>query len=300
MAKKKEIILRKFAKDALASLPTETEEPIEKERKGIREGTKGLSGARTIDISRIKSDPDQPRKSFDQKTLKELADSIIKHGLLQPISVEYIDDQDYFQIINGERRYEAAKLAGLLEIPCIIKEINQRVRLTHQLIENIQRQDLPALEEAEAIQILLKNKQVDNPKYSQREVAKDLGLPKTYVNDMLTLLKLPDDIKQSVRTTDTMPKSLLLLLIRQSDEKNMRGFFNQIKEGKLTVREARTKLKKPQTTRGRPKYYEYKFEAPGKDFTLKIKFKKTDVEQSEIINALSRVLNSLNQQQKNE
>lgn len=72
---------------------------IKEERKGIREGTRGLSGARIIDISRIKSDPNQPRKS-----LNELAESIKKHGLLQPITVEYIDQEDYFKIINGERR----------------------------------------------------------------------------------------------------------------------------------------------------------------------------------------------------
>ena len=100
---KKGTILKKLAKETFASLPTETEEIIKEERKGIREGTKGLSGARVIDISRIKPDPDQPRKSFDQKALNELAESIKEHGLLQPITVEYVDHQDYFNIINGER-----------------------------------------------------------------------------------------------------------------------------------------------------------------------------------------------------
>jgi len=293
MAKRKETILRKFAKDTLASLPTETEEIIEKERKGIREGTRGLSGARIINISRIKPDPDQPRKSHDEKTLKELAESIKEHGLLQPITVEYVDHQDYFKIINGERRYEAAKLAGLSEIPCIIKDIDKRVRLIHQLIENIQRQDLPALEEAEAIQTLIDNRRIENPNYSQREASRELGLPKTYVNEMLSLLKLPKDIKESVRISDTVPKALLLLLIRQSDEKNIREFYRQIKEGKLTIQEAKTRLKTSKTIRGRPKYYEYKFEAPEKDFILKIKFRKTKVDQPEIINALSRVLDAL-------
>jgi len=293
MAKKKEIILRKFAKDTFASLPTEREEVIEKERKGIKEGTKGLSGARIIDISRIKPDPDQPRKTFNQKALKELADSIKEHGLLQPITVEYVEHQDYFKIINGERRYEAVKLAGFSEIPCIIKDTDKHVRLIHQLIENIQRQDLSALEEAEAIQTLIDNQRKENPNYSQREAARELGLSKTYVNEILTLLKLPGDIKESVRNSDIIPKSLLLLLIRQGDEKNIREFYKQIKEGKLTVREAKTKLKKLKTIKGRPKYYEYKFQAPKKDFILKIKFRKTKVTQSEIIDALTRVLSSL-------
>jgi len=293
MAKKKENILRKFAKDTFDSLPIQ-EEIVKKERKGIREGTKGLSGARIIEISRIKLDPEQPRKSLNQKRLNELAESIKKHGLLQPISVEYIEHEDCFKIINGERRYKAAKLSRLQELPCIIKNIDNHTRLIHQLIENIQRQDLPPLEEAESIQALINKKRMENPNYSQREASRELGLPKSYVNEMLSLLKLPQDIKESVRTSDTVPKSLLLLLIRQSDEKNIRGFYRQIKEGKLTVREAKTKIKRSKSKSGRPKYYEYKFESPGREFILKIKFKKSEIEQSEIINAIHQVLNSLN------
>jgi len=293
MARKKEVILRKFAQDTFASFPTQTETVIEKERRGIREGTKGLSGARIIDISRIKPDLEQPRKSFHRKSLKELAKSIEEHGLLQPITVEYLDREDYFKIINGARRYEAAKLAGLSEVPCIIRNIDRHLRPIHQLIENIQRQDLPALEEAEAIQILIKNRRMEDPNYSQREVSRELGLPKTYVNEMLTLLKLPKDIRKDVRTSDTFPKSLLLLLVRQGNEKNIREFYEQIKKGKLTVREVKTKLKRSKTRRGRPQYYEYKFQPPEKDFTLRVKFKKTRIDQSEIIDALSRVLRSL-------
>lgn len=293
MSRKKEFILRKCAHDTFASLPVETEEVIEKRRGGIRDGTKRLSGARVIDIYRIKPDPDQPRKRRDDETLNELAASIKEHGLLQPITVEYVEEGDYFKIINGERRFEAAKLARLSELPCIIKNVDRRLRLIHQLIENIQRQDLPPLEEAEAIQTLIESRRVENPAYSQRNAAKDLSLPKTYVNEMLSLLKLPKDIKMSVRTSDATPKSLLLLLVGQSDERSIRAFYKEIKEGKLTVREAKTRLKKSKTKRGRPQYYQYTFQAPEKDFTLKIRFKKSQVNQSEIINALSRVLRSL-------
>lgn len=294
MAKKKEVILRKFAKDTFDSLPVPEEEIITKERKGIREGTKGLSGARIIEISRIKLDPEQPRKSLNQKRLNELAESIKKHGLLQPISVEYIEQEDCFKIISGERRYKAAILSELQELPCIIKNIDRHTRLIHQLIENIQRQDLPPLEEAESIQALINKKRIDNPNYSQREVSRELGLPKSYVNEMLSLLKLPQNIKESVRCSDTVPKSLLLLLLRQNNKINIREFYRQIKEGTLTVREAKSELKKSKDKKGRPKYYEYKFESPGREFILKIKFKKPEVEQSEITNAILQVLNILN------
>jgi len=292
MAKKKESILRKFAKDTFSSLPSQIEEK-ETEKKGIRDGTKGLAGARVINTQRIRQDPDQPRKTSDQKSLKELAESIKEHGLLQPITVEYMEKEDYFKIINGERRFEAAKIAGLSEIPCIIKDIDKRTRLIHQLIENIQRQDLPPLEEAEAIQNLIDNRRMENPEYSQREAAKDLGLPKSYVNEMLSLLKLPPDIKRSVRSSDTVPKSLLLLLIRQGNEKNIREFYRQIKEGKLTLQEAKTKLKTLGETRGRPKFYEYKYQPPKKEFILKIKFTKTRVNISEVIDVLRKTLKEL-------
>ena len=294
MAKKKENLLRQLAKDTFTSLPEQEFESIIKQRKGIREGTKGISGARIINIDRIKHDPDQPRKSLDKKTLSELSNSIKTLGILQPITVEYIEEEDYFKIISGERRYRASQKAGLKEMPCIIKNIDNHTRLIHQLIENIQRQDLPPLEEAESIQTLINERKIGNPKYSQREASRELGLPKSYVNEILTLLKLPEDIKESVRNSDTVSKSLLLLLLRQSNKINIREFYRQIKEGNLTVREAKTELTKSKDKKGRPKYYEYKFKSPKNEFVLKIKFKKSEVEQSEIINAIHQVLNNLN------
>ncbi|MDI9596061.1 MAG: ParB/RepB/Spo0J family partition protein [Atribacterota bacterium] len=294
MAKNKENLLRQFAKDSFDLIP-EGKDSQNKQKRGIREGTKGISGARVIDIERIKPDPDQPRKTWDNKKLNELAVSIKTHGVLQPITVEYIEEDDYFKVINGERRYRASKIAGIKEIPCLIRNIDQKIKLIHQLIENIQRQDLAPIEEAESINTLIQARKIENPGYSQREASKDLGLPKSYVNEMLSLLKLPDDIKKSVRTSDTIPKSLLLLLLRQSDEKNIRTFFNQIKEGNLTVREAKNKINRDKKDPGRPKNFEYKFESPEKDFVLKIKFNKSQVKLDEVTTALKKVLNNINQ-----
>ena len=292
MARKKETLLRKFALDTFASFPDQVEE-TENERKGIREETKGLHGARVISVSRIKHDSSQPRKSFDKQRLRHLAASIKDYGLIHPINVEYIESQDYFRIINGQRRYQAAKLAGILEIPCIITNIDKRLKLIHQLIENIQREDLPPLEEAEAIQALVRNRRLENPHYSQREASRELGLPKTYINEMLTLLKLPKDILKDVRTSDAFPKSLLLLLVRQGNRENIREFYRQVKERKLTVRELKTTLQKSKNGRGRPAYYEHIFHAPEKQFSLIIKFKKVRVGRSEIFDALSQALHSL-------
>jgi len=291
MAKKKEDLLRQYAQDSFITMPDE-KATKDIQKKGIREGTKGISGARIINIERIKPDPDQPRKTWDKKKLNELAVSIKTHGVLQPITVEYIEEEDYFKVINGERRYRASKIAGLEEIPCLIRNIDQKIKLIHQLIENIQRQDLPPIEEAESIQTLIQARKIENPDYSQREASRDLGLPKSYVNEMLTLLKLPDDIKESVRTSDTVPKSLLLLLLRQSNEKNIRTFYHQIN---LTVREAKKKIIRDKKDPGRPKNYEYKFESPDKNFTLKIKFNKSQVDLEEVTEALKQVLDNINQ-----
>jgi len=294
MAKKKEDLLRQYAQDSFITMPDE-KATKDIQKKGIREGTKGISGARIINIERLKPDPDQPRKTWDNKKLNELAVSIKKHGVLQPIIVEYIEEEDYFKIINGERRYRASKIADLKELPCLIRNIDQKIKLIHQLIENIQRQDLPPIEEAESIQTLIQARKIEEPDYSQREASRDLGLPKSYINEMLTLLKLPEDIKESVRTSDTIPKSLLLLLLRQSDEKNIRTFYHQIKEGNLTVREAKKKITKDKKDSGRPKNYEYKFESPDKAFTLKIKFNKSQVDLEEVTEALKQVLDNINQ-----
>lgn len=205
-----------------------------------------------------------------------------------------MEQDDYFKIINGERRFEAAKLAGLSEIPCIIKDIDNRKRLTHQLIENIQRQDLAPLEEAQAIQTLINNRRLEEPEYSQNQAAKELGLAKSYVSEILSLLKLPEDIKHGVRTANTIPKRLLILLLRQNDEKTLRQFFKQIQEGgKLTIREVRSKLKKLKAVPGRPKNYQYEFRSPGKEFVLRIKFNKTTVNTSEVINVLRKTLKEL-------
>ena len=285
-------------KTVSAQIPEEEAEELPVGRKGIRAGTIGLQGARMIDISRIKPDPDQPRKTNDKERLAELAQSLKDHGMLQPITVEYLDKNDYFKVITGERRYEAAKIAGLSQIPCLIKDIDKRKRLIHQLIENIQRQDLAPLEEAQAIQTLINNRRLEQPDYSQNQAAKELGLAKSYLSEILSLLKLPEDIKHGVRTANTIPKRLLILLLRQNDEKTLRQFFKQIQEGgKLTIREVNSKLKKLKTTPGRPKNYQYEFRSPEKDFVLKIKFNRAHIETSELTKALQFVLRELKKTQ---
>ncbi|MFK7973439.1 MAG: ParB/RepB/Spo0J family partition protein [Rickettsiaceae bacterium] len=152
------------------------------------------NSSNNIDIDLIEPNQQQPRKYFDEEKIKELADSITSHGLVQPIIVVKLANTRY-QIVAGERRYRACKLAGLKTIPVIIKPLNPQEVLEVALIENIQRQDLTAIEEAEGLQKLL-----DEYNYSQAELATVVGKSRSHVTNLLRLNQLPEEIKQMVNS----------------------------------------------------------------------------------------------------
>lgn len=143
-------------------------------------------------ISSISANPNQPRKSFDDEALEGLAESIKNQGILQPLTVEEIVPGQY-SIIAGERRYRAAKLAGLDKVPVIISKMPEVRRIEASLIENIQREDLNAIEEAAAYDYLIKKSG-----YTQEEVAKKVGKSRSSIANSLRLLVLSDEIKDDV------------------------------------------------------------------------------------------------------
>ena len=142
-----------------------------------------------VKISRVEPSRTQPRKNFDEDSLQELADSIKQFGLLQPILVQ--DRKEYYEIIAGERRWRAAKLAGLKEIPVIIKSYTNQEIVEISLIENIQREDLNPIEEALAFRRLLEEFHL-----KQDEVAERVSKSRTTVTNSLRLLKLCDEVQQ--------------------------------------------------------------------------------------------------------
>jgi len=146
-----------------------------------------------IYISRIESDSNQPRKVFNENTLEELAISIKNHGIIQPIIVRAFDNGSKYQIIAGERRWRAAKIAGLEKIPAIVKEYDNVQRMAVSLIENIQRENLNPLEEAQAIQSLLSECDM-----THNEVAESIGRSRTSVTNILRLLTLTKEVKVMV------------------------------------------------------------------------------------------------------
>ena len=148
-------------------------------------------GIREIDINEVIPNPDQPRKNFDPEAIKELSKTIKKYGLIQPIIA--ILDRNKYVIVAGERRYRAAQLAGLKTVPVIVKNLIRKQIDEIALIENIQRQNLNAIEEANAYK-----KFIDDYSLTQEELAKNIGKSRVYVTNSMRLLGLPEEVKKMV------------------------------------------------------------------------------------------------------
>ena len=143
----------------------------------------------TLPIDEIIPNKDQPRKTFDENSLQELADSIIHHGVLQPLLVRPLIDGGY-QLVAGERRYRASRIAGLKEVPVVVKELTDTETMEIAIIENLQREDLNPIEEAEGLQAL-----IDKCGFTQEEVATSVGRSRPAIANSLRLLKLPEDVR---------------------------------------------------------------------------------------------------------
>jgi ParB family chromosome partitioning protein len=178
----------------------------------------------------IRLNPDQPRKTFDEATIAELASSIEQHGLLQPITVKRLPDEDAYLLVAGERRYRATQK---LERPTIAAIITDGNPDELAVIENLQREDLRPLEQAEALARLMAAHG-----WSQEQLAKVIGKARNTVNEMLRLAALPEDIKRESRTSDT-PRSVLIEIVRAGDADAQRALWRQHKDGGGTVRSIR-------------------------------------------------------------
>ncbi|MGQ9486666.1 MAG: ParB/RepB/Spo0J family partition protein [Armatimonadota bacterium] len=155
---------------------------------------------RMIPVSQIVEDPDQPRRDMDPQSLQGLADSLRQHGMLQPIVVKPLHHVNMYQIVIGERRWRAAQMAGLFEIPCIVREVDPEEALTDQLIENLQREDLRPIDRARALQVAKTKLGLSN-----RDLASRLGISERMVGYMLELLDLPQEIAEQVVSRPNRP-----------------------------------------------------------------------------------------------
>ncbi len=182
-----------------------------------------------ISIDEIRSNPYQPRRTFDTETLNELAKSIEEYGVVQPVIVK--KSIKGYELIAGERRTKAAKIAGLKVIPAIIKDFDDQQMMEIALIENIQREDLNPIDEAVSISNIIKLRG-----YTQDEFANKFGKSRTYVTNILGLLKLPEDVKKMVEKR-TLSMSHARVLSKIDDEEKVVRLAKQVITDELSVRE---------------------------------------------------------------
>lgn len=202
------------------------------------------NGTVTLKISEIEPNRSQPRKEFDEEALNELAESISKHGLLQPILVRPLTLGGY-EIVAGERRYRASRMAGLTEVPVIIRELSESETMELALIENLQREDLTPLEEAMGYSALM-----NEHGFTQEEVARSVGKSRPAVANALRLLKLPEGVMEYLKD-DKISAGHARALLTLSDEEMMKEVCEQIVKSDLSVRQTE-KLCKKLTAEAKP------------------------------------------------
>jgi ParB family chromosome partitioning protein len=238
---------------------------------------------RMVAIDLLDPNPDQPRQVMGD--LSELMASVAEKGIIEPLVVRQRGNR--YQIIAGERRYHAAVQVGLREVPVIVRESDDVEVMELALVENLQRKDLTAFEEAEA---LLQLQQKCG--HTHEDLARKLGKSRTAITESLSLASMPDEVRNLCRLADITAKSTLLQIVRQQDPKKMLALVEKLAgQGAATRQAVRQETAKPKP--GRPKSYVFAFKPPTKAFDLRLSFKKTKVEPSEIIEALENIIREL-------
>jgi len=245
----------------------------------------GTPVGRMVPIDRLDPNPDQPRQVMGD--LSELIASINEKGIIEPLVVRQRGPR--FQIIAGERRYQAAVQVGLRELPVVIREVDDTEVIELALIENLQRKDLGAFEEAEALASL-----AARASYTHEDLAKKLGKSRTGITEALALAEMPEDVRNLCRLADISSKSLLLQIVRQRTPQKMIALIEQLTKdgaGGVTREQARKAVAKPKI--GRPKPFVFKYRPSTRAFDLKLQFRRGDVDRQEVIAALESILADL-------
>ncbi|HKM81589.1 MAG TPA: ParB/RepB/Spo0J family partition protein [Candidatus Acidoferrum sp.] len=246
----------------------------------------GAAVGRMIPVDQIRPNPDQPRKALGD--LRELTESIRQKGVLEPLLVRFVPREDCYYIISGERRYHAARAAGLREVPCIEKSADEAETLEISLIENIQRKDLTPFEEADGLQRLAE--QFD---YSHEELAKKLGKARSSVSETLSLRNIPESLRKKCVENGVTNKSLLLQIARQPTERKMLELFARILQSGLTRDEARKVRSDEKEGPQKPQPFIFQYEPENEAFRFRLQFKKSHVSRDELIRTLREILAQL-------
>ena len=246
----------------------------------------GTPIGRLIPIDRIDPNPNQPRQVMGD--LSELIASIAEQGVIEPLVVRPRGDR--FQIVAGERRYQAAVQVGLRELPVVIRDVDETGMLELALIENLQRKDLTPFEESEALHGL-----AESCGYTHEDLARRLGKSRSSVTESLALNGMPAEVRTLCRLADISAKSLLLQIVRQETPQKMTALIEKMtSQGGATRQQLRDATAKP--TAGRPKHYVFAYRPPTKAFHLKMSFAKSRATREDVIEALEAIIRDLKKQ----
>src|SRR6266446_1096595 len=249
--------------------------------------TKATHVGRHIPIDKLDPNPDQPRT--DPGDLTELTASIQEKGVLEPLLVRPTI-MGRWMIIAGERRWRAATAAGLEEVPCIEMDVDDSGVAEIALIENMQRKDLTPWEEADGLRALC-----ERFGYTHEDVARKVGKSRSTVTEALSIASIPEPIRKICRKADIVSKSILLQIVRQPDDESMRTMAEQIAEQGLTRDGARKARRAYVDPTGASEPYVYRFEPPGREFKLEVKFKKSNISAEELFEALNAAAQNIDE-----
>jgi ParB family chromosome partitioning protein len=242
----------------------------------------GAAIGRMIPIEDLHPNAEQPRK--DRGDLSGLISSVREKGVLEPLLVRHVIETDKYMIIAGERRYHAARAAGLRELPCIEKDADENETLELALIENLQRKDLTPFEEADGVHAL-----GDRLGLTHDEIAKRIGKSRPTVTELFTLRAIPDEIKALCIEKGILSKSQLLQVARQPSEAKMRNLVRLFVLGMMNRDQAREE-RQPEKKARKAVFH---FAPPAKEFKLTMQFRKNSVSKDEVIQALKRIIQAL-------
>lgn len=206
----------------------------------LENATDNIASTNMLPINEIVTNKEQPRKTFDEGTIAELAESIKQHGVLQPLLVRPMPEGGY-QLVAGERRWRACKMAGIKEVPVVVKELTDTETMEIAIIENLQREDLNPIEEAEGLQAL-----IDKCGFTQEEVATSVGKSRPAIANSLRLLRLPAEVRDMTKRGDISAGHARALLAFENEAMIFEAANNIIAK-KLTVRDVErlAKIKEP-------------------------------------------------------
>ena len=243
----------------------------------------GRPVGRMVPIDKVDPNPDQPRQLMGDLT--ELKASIAEKGIIEPLIVRPRGER--YGIIAGERRYQAAVQLGLTELPVVVRPADESESIELALIENLQRRDLTAFEEAQGLAALAERFQ-----YTHEQLAKRLGRSRASVTESLSLNAMPEEVQRLCRLAGITSKSILLEIVRQRNPEAMAAFIEQITRDMGGTRR-RAREAAAGRRRGRTRPFVYRYASPNRTFSLRLAFRKTRVPRDQLIAALEGIIDDL-------